>query len=433
MKHLGNRTSINIRLTLIIISSFVLTLFLALLKGYETSYVTAEKQLDEQLYQLGEVLMHVPLAKWPEQSQLYSKRWSAQTEQFSADIFKAVPFETYPDVGAYTANLANKRLRIVVMKRDDDTLWLAQPVERRFELIESLIVSAMTPLVMITPMLALAIAWYIRRSLRPLTLLSKELQLRKANDFSQLSTISTDAEVAPVIERMNQLLTKVEAAYLRERYFASDAAHELKTPISSLKIHLHNLAEGQSESILALEQGVAQLNHIVEQMLTLARTEPESWHAQFKPIDILSFTQNLVSDLYEKIESKGQTIELDGKECVIFGCEFTLKTLLGNLLSNAIKYTPKGGVLALTLVEADRKVGWQLDDSGPGMTEEQIARVFDRFYRVGGDKHPSGEKGAGLGMAIVQQVVAIYDASIDLSRSHLGGLRVTVWFNKELV
>ena len=106
----------------------------------------------------------------------------------------------------------------------------------------------------------------------------------------------------------------------------------------------------------------------------------------------------------------------------------TLTTLIANLLSNAIKYTPKNGQIIIKLVPSNDGFSWQIDDSGAGMTEEQKERIFNRFYRVGGDQHPSGEQGAGLGMAIVQHIIAIYGASIHLANSPLGGLTVKVTF-----
>ncbi|MFC3031508.1 sensor histidine kinase [Pseudoalteromonas fenneropenaei] len=429
---LAKRMSINRRLTLIILSCLILTAFMALLQGYETSIHEAEKQLDQQLHSVSKVLLGSPINQWTEQHDFYAKLWQGENVLFSAKLLATLA-SPCAEEGFSTRNIAGQRLRVLVTKVADRCLLLAEPVQKRFALTETLIVSAMTPLVLVMPLLALFIAWYVRRALTPLTVLSRELQFRKANDFQRLQTASEDAEIAPVIERLNSLFTKVEAAYLRERYFASDAAHELKTPISSLKINLHNLSEQlpDNSSIAAMEQGLMQLGHIVEQMLTLARTEPDTWKSQFTSQDLFQLTQQLVAAQYDKIAEKNQQISLTGENVVIYGCEFTLHTLLGNLLSNAIKYTPKGGEILLQISTEEGKVKWQISDSGPGMTEQQISRVFDRFYRVGGDKHPSGEKGAGLGMAIVAHIVAIYKARIELSKAELGGLKVQVWFNKE--
>ncbi|BBN83795.1 two-component system sensor histidine kinase PmrB [Pseudoalteromonas sp. A25] len=426
------RLSISRRLTMILLSGVILTAFMALMNGYQRSMDEAQKQLDIQLMNMANVLIVTPVRHWPEQSDLFAQLWQQQSQIYSAKLLKNLSISALEQPGLATQNISGTRLRTFVLHKDDKRLMVAEPIHKRFMLSESLILSAMTPLVLAMPLLAIFIAWYIRKALRPLRTLSNELKERQANDFTKLEIVSEDAEVAPVIERLNSLFAKVEKAYLRERYFASDAAHELKTPISSLKINLHNLSDDiQHSSLKAMQQGIEQLNHIVEQMLTLARTEPDRWRTNFHPVDITELSQNVVAQLYERIDQKHIQISLDAQQYWLRGCEFTLNTLFINLLSNAVKYTPNDGYVKLSITCLDCKILWAVEDSGPGMDDTQIARIFDRFYRVGGDKHPSGEKGAGLGMAIVQQIAEIYGASVGFERSQLGGLKVKIEFPKE--
>ncbi|WP_125717410.1 ATP-binding protein [Pseudoalteromonas rubra] len=422
--------SINRKLTLILVSCLILSTFWALLNGYQASMAKAEQQLDEQLREMAGLLMKTQLTHTIATHDLYFQIWQdgvlvAASKRLSNTV---APLDLSP--GWQTQNIAAMRLRTYTDKQDTRLVLVAEPVSKRFALAESLVLSAMLPLVIIMPLLAAFIAWYIYRALRPLTQLSAELKVRRADDFTALTTHSQDKEVAPVITMMNALFAKVEAAYLRERYFASDAAHELKTPIAALKIHLHNLKSSPSKSsIQGIEQSADQLNHIVEQMLILARTEPQVWRKQFEVLDIEVVTQQLVAEMYGKIADKDQQISLHCEPSSVLGCQFTLTTLLGNLLSNAIKYTPAHGEIRIDITRDSTQVLWQIQDSGPGMTQTQIERVFDRFYRVGGDSHPSGEKGAGLGMAIARQICDIYAARLTLSRAELGGLRVCVAFN----
>ncbi|NOU50530.1 two-component sensor histidine kinase [Pseudoalteromonas sp. JBTF-M23] len=426
------RLSISRRLTMIVLSGVILTAFMALMNGYQRSMDEAQKQLDIQLMSMANVLIATPVRHWPEQSDLFAQLWQQKSLVYSANLLKNQSISALESPGFKTQNISGTRLRTCVLHAGDKRLMVAEPIHKRFMLSESLILSAMTPLVFAMPLLAIFIAWYIRKALRPLTTLSNELKERQANDFKKLEIVSEDAEVAPVIERLNSLFAKVEKAYLRERYFASDAAHELKTPISSLKINLHNLSDDiQHPSLPAIQQGIEQLNHIVEQMLTLARTEPDRWRTNFQPIDVMALSQNVVAQLYDRIEQKHIQISLDAQQYWLKGCEFTLHTLFINLLGNAVKYTPNEGNVRLSITCVNGKIVWMIEDSGPGMDDTEIARIFDRFYRVGGDKHPSGEKGAGLGMAIVQQIAEIYGASVSFGRSQLGGLQVQVEFPKE--
>ncbi|HMW70734.1 MAG TPA: ATP-binding protein, partial [Cellvibrionaceae bacterium] len=108
------------------------------------------------------------------------------------------------------------------------------------------------------------------------------------------------------------------------------------------------------------------------------------------------------------------------------GDPWALSILLSNLISNAIKYTPEGGQIRLNLELQAHKVAWILEDSGPGIAVELRERVYDRFYRVGGDRHASDTLGCGLGLSIAQQIVQLHGGSMAMSTSSLGGLAVTL-------
>ncbi len=416
----------------------VLTFFLALVKGYQKSMLHGENLLDNELKIVAGVLIEQPLALSKNavqvsnnSAQLLYQIWQNNSLLSGSSSLKnnQISFSE----GFQTANVAGQRMRVFVMRKNTRKVIVAEPMAKRFELAEAVILSAMLPMLWAVPLLAIFISFFVKYALAPLTRLSKQLATRQANDFTPINWQVTDEEIKPVINRLNDLFKRVETAYLRERFFASDAAHELRTPLSSLKINVHNLANKQSNSqnhqeLQAMSQGINRLSNIVEQMLILGRTQPEQWQKQFSEQSLLAITQQVVSEQYDKIDEKNQTISLEGDDFVINGDEFTLTTLIANLLSNAIKYTPNNGQIIIKLASNNNSFSWQIDDSGAGMTEEQKERIFNRFYRVGGDQHPSGEQGAGLGMAIVQHIIAIYGASIYLANSSLGGLTVKVTF-----
>ena len=426
--------SIRKRLTLILLSMMVLTCFLALVKGYQKSMSHGEQLLDSELKVVAGVLMQQPLSinamapKIQDSAQLLYQIWQGG-ELLSGSDELNLDLSQY-QAGFQTLNIAGQRMRVFVFATSLRTVIVAEPIAKRFELAEAVILSAMLPMLWAVPLLALFISFFVKYALAPLTRLSKQLALRQANDFTAINWQVTDEEIKPVISRLNDLFKRVETAYLRERFFASDAAHELRTPLSSLKINVHNLAaqQGDNQELQAMTQGINRLSNIVEQMLILGRTQPEQWQKQFKEQSLLAITQAGVSQLYEKIEAKNHTISLEGDDFIINGDEFTLVTLISNLLSNAIKYAPANGQIKITLKQMHKQRIWQIEDSGPGMTNEHKQRIFNRFYRVGGDQHPSGEQGAGLGMAIVQHIIAIYRAEIHLTDSDLGGLKVQVVF-----
>ncbi|WP_282114138.1 ATP-binding protein [Pseudoalteromonas arctica] len=430
--------SIRKRLTLILLSMMVLTCFLALVKGYQKSMRHGENLLDNELKIVAGVLIEQPLALSTNavqvsnnSAQLLYQIW--QNNSLLSGSSSLTNNQISFSEGFQTANVAGQRMRVFVMRKNTRKVIVAEPMSKRFELAEAVILSAMLPMLWAVPLLAIFISFFVKYALAPLTRLSKQLATRQANDFTPINWQVTDEEIKPVINRLNDLFKRVETAYLRERFFASDAAHELRTPLSSLKINVHNLASKQNNSqnhqeLQAMSQGINRLSNIVEQMLILGRTQPEQWQRQFSEQSLLTITQQVVSEQYDKIDEKNQTISLEGDDFIINGDEFTLTTLIANLLSNAIKYTPNNGQIIIKLASNNNRYSWQIDDSGAGMTEEQKERIFNRFYRVGGDQHPSGEQGAGLGMAIVQHIIAIYGASIYLANSSLGGLTVKVTF-----
>ncbi|MEL0655531.1 ATP-binding protein [Pseudoalteromonas issachenkonii] len=430
--------SIRKRLTLILLSMMVLTCFLALVKGYQKSMRHGENLLDNELKIVAGVLIEQPLALSTNavqvsnnSAQLLYQIW--QNNNLLSGSSSLTNNQISFSEGFQTANVAGQRMRVFVMSKNTRKVIVAEPMAKRFELAEAVILSAMLPMLWAVPLLAIFISFFVKYALAPLTRLSKQLASRQANDFTPINWQVTDEEIKPVINRLNDLFKRVETAYLRERFFASDAAHELRTPLSSLKINVHNLANKQSnlqdhQELQAMSQGINRLSNIVEQMLILGRTQPEQWQRQFSEQSLLTITQQVVSEQYDKIDEKNQTISLEGDDFVINGDEFTLTTLIANLLSNAIKYTPNNGRIIIKLASNNNSYSWQIDDSGAGMTEEQKERIFNRFYRVGGDQHLSGEQGAGLGMAIVQHIIAIYGASIYLANSYLGGLTVKVTF-----
>ena len=416
----------------------VLTCFLALVKGYQKSMHHGENLLDNELKIVAGVLIEQPLTLSTNavqvsnnSAQLLYQIW--QNNSLLSGSSSLTNNQISFSEGFQTANVAGQRMRVFVMSKNTRKVIIAEPIAKRFELAEAVILSAMLPMLWAVPLLAIFISFFVKYALAPLTRLSRQLASRQANDFTPINWQVTDEEIKPVINRLNDLFKRVETAYLRERFFASDAAHELRTPLSSLKINVHNLANKQSNSqnnqeLQAMSQGINRLSNIVEQMLILGRTQPEQWQKQFSEQSLLTITQQAVSEQYDKIDEKNQTISLEGDDFVINGDEFTLTTLIANLLSNAIKYTPSNGQIIIKLASSNNDYSWQIDDSGTGMTEEQKDRIFNRFYRVGGDQHPSGEQGAGLGMAIVQHIIAIYGASIYLANSSLGGLTVKVTF-----
>jgi len=289
------------------------------------------------------------------------------------------------------------------------------------------------PAVIGLPILAVLIWIVVSRGLHPMRRLAHELGDKQANDLSPLSIAVNSQELSQIVSSSNDLLARLKSSLLREKQFASDAAHELRTPISSLKVQLYNISQEQPErnkEFGELQKITHQLEHVVEQILALYRTSPDEYHTRFEAIDLTSLAQQVIAEEYDNYERKNQQIEFFGQRQLILGDKFSLTTLIQNLLSNANKYTPNGGHIIVKIKRENDQVVLLVEDSGPGIPTYEHERLFQRFYRVGGDRHTSGESGCGLGLAIVKRIAELYNAEITLEPSSFAsGTAFTLHFS----
>ncbi|WP_339725396.1 ATP-binding protein [uncultured Paraglaciecola sp.] len=433
--------SIRRYLTLILLSVITLVTFAAAIQGYRSSMAKATSVFDNELRSLTLVLVDI--------TDLSTQSLTPQTD--AAFIFQIwqhnqLIVNSNPSLDTAISDFKNEfsehnflaqRWRTFGHFFESSNKWVlvAQPVNRRFELAEQMILAAVTPLVLCIPLLAIIIFLLVSSGLRPLRLLSEKLRSKKADDFSPIEQQNQGNELSPVLETLNQLFERLNAAFSREKRFASDAAHELRTPLSVLKINAHNLAIELNNNHTThtnmgyLQQGIERMSHVVEQILLLNRTNPEQYQGQFETIDTAALCQTVIASLFPQIEAKKQEIELLGKGANIRGDEFSLGILLQNLISNASKYSPEGCLIRVTLKSVNKQVVIQVEDAGPGIDESEYQRVFERFYRIGGDRHTSNTSGCGLGLAISKHIAELHNATLKLSRSQqLSGLSVELIF-----
>jgi two-component system sensor histidine kinase QseC len=268
--------------------------------------------------------------------------------------------------------------------------------------------------------------------LRPLRDLANEMAGKRSDDLSPVAALVPQQELAVLIESINDLLRRLADSFEREKRFAADAAHELRTPISVLKVQLHNLlrdAGSDQAQLESLGSAVERMGHSVEQVLMLYRTTPEQFAASFAELDLAGLARQVIAELYPQLETKHQQIELVADKLPMQGDAFAVQTLMMNLIENASKYSGDGGAIRVLLERVEEGAALTVEDSGPGIPADQYEKVFERFYRVSGDRHDTSVSGTGLGLAIVQHIAEIHGASIHLGKSSLAtGLAVTVIF-----
>jgi len=319
-------------------------------------------------------------------------------------------------------------------RHNDRWIITAQRYDIRYALAERVVLESIVPIVLGIPVAGLIVWFLVGAGLKPVSRLARELQQKKASDLSPVILDTTPRELQPLQESTNELLGRLKASFEREKRFAADAAHELRTPISVLKVQLHNLLdelENQPESAQQLKTGIDRMGHLVEQILDLNKTSPDLSMSQFDQVDIYALCKEVVSDSFDQFLQRNQTLELLGDQAIVNGDRFALGTLLKNLLSNASKYTHEGGHITVKVIGSQKDVILEVVDNGPGIPDTERLRALERFYRTSGDRHRNEQPGCGLGLAIVDHIVELHSASLELSEPVTGsGLRVTITFRR---
>jgi len=284
------------------------------------------------------------------------------------------------------------------------------------------------PMLAALPILAFACAWGIHRGLAPLRRLSRTLRERDPRDLAPLAIGPLPAEIEPSVAALNALLARIATLVEAERRFTADAAHELRTPIAATRAQAQvALAESDPGSRRhALEATIAgcdRATRLVDQLLTLSRLESGAAPA-LAAVDLAAIARNVVAELAPGAVRREQTLHLEAPEpCRVTGEATLLAVLVRNLVENALRYGGAGAVLRVSVTGARYDVSLRVEDSGPGMTDAEIARLGERFFRVLGNAEP----GSGLGWSIVRRIASVHAGRVDVRRSaDLGGLAATV-------
>lgn len=296
----------------------------------------------------------------------------------------------------------------------------------RFELILLLMGALLWPLLLLLPAI-FAIVWYVvRLSLKPLEQISEDVDSRNIDDLSPLVPRTIPAEIAPLVSALDALLQRLGESFRHEREFTDHAAHELRTPLAAMKTQTQVLIKKAKdmpecqESLDNLLASIDRATHLVEQLLSLARLQNETF--PMKAMNLTECLHDCIQDIRECAAQKHIIVTSDiADEVYINGHEDSLVILFGNLLENAIKYSPAGGAVKISL-GSDGQVS--VCDNGNGLTSEDKQQVFKRFVRA--DK--TGQSGSGLGLSICEWIAAAHDTKVILHDNHPRGLNVILQF-----
>lgn len=403
--------------------------------------IAMEVRSDEHKYE-----RRLTFQLWNDKGRLLVRSEGAPEQPFSAAYLKAGPFprdNAEPRHGPNgtrrgrfdDVDIGGTRWR-VFSHWDGDGEILVQVGERydvRQELAVHVAGRLLLPLAIGLPLLGV-LAWLaVGRGFAPLRRFGSEVAARDPRNLAPLDTHGAPEEIQPLADAINTLMERLGAALENERRFTADAAHELRTPLAALKTHAQVAlrAEDAAPRRAALESlllGTDRATHLVEQLLTLARLDPEADALANAPeIDLAALTRQTVATIAPAAVAKDIEIELlsPATDIRLRGKADWLGVLLRNLLDNAVRYTPAGGRVKVMLHASGQEARLDITDSGPGIPPQDRARVFDRFHRLPGNEAP----GSGLGLSIAQRIADLHGARIELGDGEGGeGLRVSVCF-----
>lgn len=285
--------------------------------------------------------------------------------------------------------------------------------------------------IILIPALFLIMFFSIYQGLKPLHQLASQINRRSGDNLELIETDNNYAELSTIKNALNQLLTRLNETLAREKRITSDAAHELRTPLAAIRLHTE-LAKNaknhkqQNESLDQVIHSVDRSTHLVEQLLTLARLEPELLSKDFTEVDLNALIIEESAMLSPLALNK--KIEISFNEtpvAAINGNEPSLRLLIRNLLTNAISYTPTDGRINISISQQTQHTILIIEDNGPGISEQDRKRVMERFYRA--ENHQVA--GCGIGLSIVDRVVQMHRGTLQLSQSDSGqGLKVVIRF-----
>ncbi|MFS2136261.1 ATP-binding protein [Duganella sp. Dugasp56] len=327
--------------------------------------------------------------------------------------------------------LNGMRWRVYGLARPGRYVQVAQPMSARDGLAGRMALRAGMPLLAFAAVFAALMLLVVSRALRPLDRLARSVGGQSPTSLQPLDPGHMPPELRPVVLALNSLMGKFGQAMAAQRSFVADAAHELRSPLTALKLQLQLVERADSDTARAqalekLHERLDRGSHLVQQLLSLARHESALSAAQLQPVDLGELLVSAVADHSALADSRDIDLGVEVSASVVVQADRDgLRVLLNNLVDNALRYTQRGGRVDLQSTVEDGRALLRVRDNGPGVAPGHRERLFDRFFR------PDGNEvwGCGLGLSIVRNIADHHRAEVRLEQADHGrGLSVTVLF-----
>jgi two-component system sensor histidine kinase QseC len=370
--------------------------------------------------------------------QLWDDEGNLLVKTPTAPLYLLSPLQS----GYFVTHYQQHDWHIFTQYMPQNNLWivLAEREDIREELVEKTLFSSLGGLFFAALLMSACLIWVIKRGLRPLHQISKQLEDRHLDKLESIQPEdSTPEELVPVVTAINQLMNRVASGVEIERRFLGDVAHELRTPLSALKLNTQlglqsktlEQSKIQLEKILA---GVNRSNRLVQQLLTLARLDPKAI-GEKSHINLFDLLIQSIQDLDEQasIQTDAYQFSLlnhqimfdeDFKQTIIYAHPLLMSVLFRNLIDNACRYSPQGSHIILKAVNLDQQIQISVIDQGSGIANEKLESLGKRFFREASDQKSADQTGSGLGLSIVARIIEIHQGQLEFLPVNPQGLEV---------
>ena len=310
--------------------------------------------------------------------------------------------------------VSGEQWRIYTLREPGRVIQVAQRSSVRHELAEQTALNTLWPIVVLVPLVCVAVVLVVSRSMLEVNRLGAQVQTIDVGCLQLLPTRGVPIELLPFIGSINRMIERLARSIEQERKFISDAAHELRTPLTALQLQADNLQRdivpGNQERFQALRSGITRSGNLISQLLRLARADASLQSDALTRVDVVAVVVAAVAEVFPIATARG--IDIGAEEMAgapVQAVEADVAVAVRNLVSNAIRYTPDGGKVDLRVGVRGRMVWVEVADTGPGIAEELLPRVFDRFFRAN-----TQIEGSGLGLSIVKAIASKYGGAANL-------------------
>jgi len=446
----GRPPSIRRRLLLFLISSLVLMLSGAALVTYLVAENAANNAYDRSL--LDPILdiadnvkvdaagAHLDLPKkaldalvFDQVDKVIFQIRSPQDAIIDGDVdMPAAPPSAAGETIFFDGTYGNEKIRVAALRTAGGfVIQVGETLHKRNRLVGEILFAELASTLVIG-LGAIALAWLaVARGLMPLEDLRSELLSRAPRDLRPLTGTSAPIEIAPVVSAFNRLLEHLRDANQMQQRFLANAAHQLRTPLAGLQMHLELLLRRDLPNDVRAEcermhGATVRASRLANQLLALAKAEssPDQSRA-LEIVDLRAIAESAARDWSREAVRRRIDLGFSLERALILGDPLLLPELVDNLIDNALRYTPAGGTITVKTGYSAGIPCLSVEDTGPGIPVAERGRVFERFYRIAGTP---GE-GSGLGLAIVQEVVERHTGTMVIdAHNEVGGTRISVSF-----